>query len=116
MIPSLKFRTHLAFYLVQKTIWESRSLTLFQKMKDGWYWDIRGQNIWCEYIRGTDDGVMEIISIECLGLVDTGSNPLYACQQCKHLELLIRPERTNKRDTRLHSTPRRLEVHSYLVE
>jgi hypothetical protein len=89
MIRSLNFRIHLAFCLIEKTVWESQSLTLSQKMMTGSYWDIRGQNIRNKCATWSEFGVREIIGIECLGLADAGDDPVNKCWDCKSSSHLL---------------------------
>ncbi|KAK5999034.1 hypothetical protein PT974_01421 [Cladobotryum mycophilum] len=82
MSSSLTFFTHLSFCLVERSIWESRRMTVLEKLTAGHYWDIRGK---CEAYNGiawTEREVLAIRGVEVLGVVDEdGVNPIDRCDQ-----------------------------------
>ena len=81
LLPSLVFRTHVAFCLVRKSDWESRRLTLFEKLQNQRFWDLQGENSGDVGALWSKDQIAKIDRIENLGIVDLGKDAVDVCMQ-----------------------------------
>jgi hypothetical protein len=74
----------ISFFLVEKTIWDNRDLTLRGKLTTGTYWNMSSQgrgNLRKEMDRTE---VAQISAIEVIGLGDGEYDALKKCRQCKY--------------------------------
>jgi hypothetical protein len=86
LIPSLKFRRHWGFVLIEDGVWEDKSLTLVQKLSCGLFWDhcgdekqeksVRQYKLRCDYIR-------KFNGIHNLGIITDSRDAVNRCSSCE---------------------------------
>lgn len=85
-IPSIinpsDFRAHISFCLVDKGVWESRTITLLDKLAHGLYWNIHSQNDWNAGASWSSKTIRTISAVEVLGVVEEANDVAIAnCHQ-----------------------------------
>ncbi|OTA58444.1 hypothetical protein K449DRAFT_334693 [Hypoxylon sp. EC38] len=80
------FRAHISFCLVGKDVWESRSITLSDKLAHGLYWDIHSKGSWDAGVLWSHKNIRTISAVEVLGVVEEADDVVIAnCNRCFNL-------------------------------
>ena len=91
LIPSLKFRRHWLFGLIKDSVWESKSLTLVQKLSDGLFWDHCGdekrEKSGCKITLGSNY-IRRMNGIYNLGIVTDSEDVMNRCSNCEFSHFL----------------------------
>lgn len=75
-----------SFLLVEKTIWDDRTLTLRGKLSTGTYWNMSTQGRGSPYKEMDRTEVGQISGLDVIGLGDGAYDALERCRQCKCLD------------------------------